>query len=220
MGDVFERYKAACLDDWRAYTQHDFVRQLGAGSLPESCFKYYLQQDYLFLIHFSRAYALAIFKSRTLEDMRSAKSSLDVLLDHEMDLHVSYCAQWGIDQQQMLATAEHPANIAYTRYVIERGLSGDLADLHAALAPCVVGYAEVARWLQAQPFTRFAGNPYAAWIETYAAEDYQRAARAEVETLDRLCDFAADSRRDGELAATFADATRLEIGFWQMALER
>jgi len=219
MGEIFERYKAACRDDWLAYTQHDFVRQLGEGRLAKASFQFYLQQDYLFLIHFSRAYALAIFKSRTLEDMRSAKSSLDLLLDHEMDLHLRYCAQWGVDRERLLATPEHPANMAYTRYVIERGLAGDLADLHAALAPCVVGYAEVARWLQAQPFTRFAGNPYAQWIETYASEDYQNAARAEVETLDRLCDFSAASRRDAELVATFADATRLEVAFWQMALD-
>ena len=37
------------------YTGHAFVRQLAAGTLPERCFRHYLIQDYLFLIHFARA---------------------------------------------------------------------------------------------------------------------------------------------------------------------
>ena len=29
-------------------------------------------------------------------------------------------------------------------FVLERGMAGDLLDLHVALAPCIVGYAEIA----------------------------------------------------------------------------
>ena len=40
-------------EDWRRYTQHDFVRQLARGTLPEASFRRYLGQDYLFLVHFA-----------------------------------------------------------------------------------------------------------------------------------------------------------------------
>ena len=36
------------------------------GELPETSFRRYLAQDYLFLIHFARAYGLAAFKGETL----------------------------------------------------------------------------------------------------------------------------------------------------------
>ena len=32
---------------WHEFTHHDFVRQLGDGTLPENRFKYYMIQDYL-----------------------------------------------------------------------------------------------------------------------------------------------------------------------------
>ncbi len=48
--------------DWLAYVDHEFVRGLADGSLPEPSFRHYLVQDYLFLIHFARAYALAAYK--------------------------------------------------------------------------------------------------------------------------------------------------------------
>ena len=42
---------------------------------------------------------------------------------------------------------EHQATVAYTRFVLDCGAAGDLLDLHVALAPCVIGYAEIGRSL-------------------------------------------------------------------------
>ena len=68
----FERLKTAASAEWRAYTEHPFTEGLADGSLPEAAFRHYLVQDYLFLIEFARAYALAVYKSPSLADMREA----------------------------------------------------------------------------------------------------------------------------------------------------
>jgi thiaminase/transcriptional activator TenA len=44
--------------------------------------------------------------------------------------------------------------MAYTRYVLDAGMRSDLLTLRVALAPCVIGYAEIATRLAAQPRTR------------------------------------------------------------------
>ena len=150
---LFERLCEACAPEWRAYTEHKFVQGLADGSLPPHCFRYYLMQDYLFLIHFARAYALAIYKSRTLSEMEDSASALQAIFT-EMNLHIEYCAQWGIAKEQLENTSEDPANMAYTRYVLECGLSGDLLDLHTALSPCVIGYARIGKVLGATPRER------------------------------------------------------------------
>ena len=220
---LFEALKATCATDWESYIRHPFVRGLGDGSLPEACFRHYLGQDYLFLMHFARAYALAVYKAEDLEEMRAAAVTLDALVNGEMALHVGYCAGWGMTEADMAALPEDPRNMAYTRYVLERGLAGDLLDLLVALAPCVVGYAEIGRRLGGDPATRRDGNPYRDWIETYAGEDYQAVARAAIAQLDRVAAkrIGAEPRSSGRwesLAATFGAATRLEIGFWGMGL--
>ncbi len=132
-GRVFTRLKATCPKDWDAYIRHDFVRRLGDGSLAEACFRHYLGQDYIFLIHFARAYALAAFKSDGLEDMRQAAATLDALTNTEMGLHVTYCAGWGLSEAEMAALPEAEANLAYTRFVLDAGAAGDLLDLVFAL---------------------------------------------------------------------------------------
>ncbi|MDP7547780.1 MAG: thiaminase II [Alphaproteobacteria bacterium] len=215
---LFDRLKAACGEDWQAYTGHDFVRQLATGTLPEAAFRHYLGQDYLFLIHFARAYALAAYKTTDLAEMRAAVASVDGILNAEMALHIDYCQGWGLDEAAMAAQPEAKATIAYTRFVLESGMAGDSLDLYAALAPCVIGYGEIGAALAADPGTVLGGNPYASWIEMYASPDYQAVATDAVAQLDRLAEQRLTPARFEALARTFRQATRLEADFWQMGL--
>ena len=111
MTTVFERLKAAALPDWNRYVDHPFIRQMEAGTLPQPVFQQYLIQDYLFLIQYARAHALAIYKSRTLEDMHIAQEGLNAILG-EMNLHVRLCERWGLSPAQLQAAPEHQASCA------------------------------------------------------------------------------------------------------------
>ena len=69
---LFHTLRDTCADDWQRYVDHPFVAGMADGTLPEPAFRFYLEQDYLFLIHFARAYGLAAYKAETLEDIRGA----------------------------------------------------------------------------------------------------------------------------------------------------
>ena len=216
--DLFSRLRTDCHDEWAAYVNHSFVEQLAAGTLPEACFRHYLLQDYVFLIHYARAWALACYKADSLDDMRSATGVLQGLIDYEMSLHIKYCQRWGISQAQLEQTLEANANMAYTRYVLERGMAGDALDLLVALAPCVMGYAEIGRERMAHPATRLEGNPYRDWLEMYADQEMQQLASSVAAQMQRLAEQRMGAGRFASLRTTFSAATRLEIGFWDMGL--
>lgn len=216
--ELFPRLRAAS-PSWASYVAHPFVAGIQDGSLPEAAFRHYLGQDYLFLIHFARAYALAAYKADTLADIRDAAAGMSAIVDTEMALHVEYCAGWGLSEAEMEALPEASATMAYTRYVLEKGHQGDLLDLYVALAPCVMGYGEIGRRLASDPDTRRGSNPFGPWIEMYAGDDYQSVARAHGETLDRLWARRAGRERLDELSRVFEEASRLEADFWQMGLD-
>ncbi len=216
--DVFERLRSSASDDWARYVDHPFVLRLGAGTLPEPAFRAYLVQDYLFLIQFARAYALAAYKSRTLADIRAAQAGLAAIVA-ETELHVRLCARWGIGADDLAATPEHPATIAYTRFVLDQGAAGDLLDLHVALAPCVVGYAVIGRALAPEGVDGLAGHPYREWIADYAGDPYQAVAARARAHLNALAARTLTEARWPDLVATFATASRLEADFWQMGLD-
>ena len=189
------------------------------GSLPRSAFLHYLRQDYVFLIHFARAWALAVAKAETLEEMKTAAATVHALVHHEMKLHIETCAGEGISQAELEATPEAAENLAYTRYVLEAGYSGDFLDLMAALAPCVLGYGEIGARLAAEP----GQTPYRGWIDTYAGKEYQDVCRGVGLLIDRALERRLGSGwaalpRWQQLCRRFEIATRLEVGFWDMGL--
>ena len=217
-GDLFERLRAAAGSIWPAYTRHDFVLLLAKGELPEAAFRRYLVQDYLFLLHFARAWGLAIYKSENLAEMRRAQALVAATLETEIGLHIEYCRGWGLSEAAMAQEPEAMETIAYTRFVLDRGLAGDRLDLEVALAPCVVGYAEIAAERMADPATRHDGNPYREWLDMYAGAEYQSLASEAAAALDEQFERRGGEGRFAALAGAFATATRLEADFWTMGL--
>jgi len=219
-GSTFELWRAGCPDAWTPYTHHSFVRGLGDGTLPRAAFVHYLIQDYVFLVHFARAWSFAVVKAETLDEMKICATTVDALVNHEMALHVETCADAGVDEATLFAATEELETLAYTRYVMDAGIQGDFLDLIAALAPCCFGYGEIGLRL-AQTAVR--PSPYSAWIATYADDDYQGVMRRVGRMVDdaiahRLGDAPENTPRWAQLQNRFTTATRLETAFWDMGL--
>jgi thiaminase (transcriptional activator TenA) len=109
--------------------------------------------------------------------------------------------------------------IAYTRFVLDRGLAGDRLDLETTLAPCIIGYAVIAAERTADPATRLDGNRYRDWLEMYAGSEYQDLAREAEAALSEQFARRGGEGRFPSLATSFGTATRLEADFWQMGLD-
>ncbi|MBB1029370.1 TenA family protein [Dietzia sp. SLG310A2-38A2] len=222
---LFETLKDRCRPEWEAYTRHEFVEELGRGTLPLEVFRDYLIQDFHFLVQFARANALAAFKSRTLADITAAHEATGAILA-ETELHLRLTERWGIPRAELEAAAEKQATVAYTRYVLDCGMVGDLLDLHVALAPCTIGYAEIGAHLQPRLAEHEsageggrAGHPYGEWIAEYSGVEFTAASHAAIEQLDVLSEGGLTDRRLDELTEVFRTATRLEADFWQQALD-
>jgi len=217
---VLARWSQASSEDWLAYTNHAFIRGLADGTLPQACFHHYLIQDYIFLVHFTRAWGMAVVKSDSLEEMRLSATTVDALINVEMQLHIETCKKIGITEEQLYSAEEAFENLAYTRFVMDAGLSGDFLDLMAALAPCVFGYGVIGTSISK---SAVANTPYQDWIDTYAGEEYQGlcdvlGVMVQNAALARLGPDLEKNPRWDALCKRFRTATRLEIDFWEMGL--
>jgi thiaminase (transcriptional activator TenA) len=213
-GALFARLRADCGPEWEAYTRHPFLRELAAGTLPAASFRSYLVQDYLFLIQYARAYALAAFKDPDLAGMRRSARLLSDLLDTEIALHIGYCREWGLDEADLQREPESLELLAYTRFLLDCGQRGDILDLLVALSACLVGYAEIGLRLLADPATCRQGNPYLPWIETYGGPDYVQLANEGALRLDELARSHGADARYPMLLGHFRTTVRLEAAFW------
>src|ERR687894_2037871 len=86
---------------WAAEQAHPFVRGIGDGSLDVERFRYYVAQDYVFLVEFVRVLALAAAKSNDLATMERFTALQHATLTTEMSLHRGYCERFGITPAQL-----------------------------------------------------------------------------------------------------------------------
>ena len=220
-GNIFNLLKENHKDNWLLYIKHEFINKLSNDTLKEEKFLNYLIQDYLFLIQFSKAWSLAILKSDNLEEMKIAASTVNDLINFEMQLHITLCANYGISKSDLENADEENANIAYTRYVLELGYSGDFLDLLSALAPCVLGYGEIGLNCQnSNPKTLM----YKKWIETYSSIEYQDVCKNVSGLIDkafllRLGTNFENTYKWKKINQIFKKATLLEVDFWNMAIK-
>ena len=200
--------------DWDAYVHHRFVRQIAAGTLPRAEYLAWMVQDYLYLIHYTRAYALLIYKSDTVAKMRGAATIVFGLLTNEMSLHRQQLQEAGITEAEIEQAQEAIETLAYGRYLLDRAQAGDELDLTVTLSACLAGYGEIGLRLLADPQTKLDGNPYRAWIETYGGPQYNGLVREGLMRLEELSQSHGGTARYPLLLKQFRQAVRLETAFW------
>ena len=202
---------------WSAILEHPMVRELGAGTLDEAPFRYWVRQDYLYLIEYSRTFALGAAKAPTLERMGTFADLLESTVNVEMDLHRSYAAEFGISEAELEATEPSPTTRAYTDFLVRTAALGTFGDLVAALLPCMWGFNETGKRLEAD------GKPdderYAEWIDTYAGEEFTELTGRCLDLMDEVAVGATASDRD-RYRELFHTSARCEYRFWDAAWRR
>ena len=206
----------ACAAEWRAaHVEHPFVRAMGSGTLSLERFQFFMRQDYLFLIGYCRALGLAAAKCPDLQSMGWWAKLLDETLNSEMDLHRSFCADFGITEAQLVAAAPAPATVAYTSHLLRTAHEDSITVITAALLPCQWGYDDIGRALAGRPGAKN-GSFHARWIAGYNAPEYRRLTAWLRRFVDWLGADAGAGERERMLQA-FRASTGHELAFWDQA---
>jgi len=208
------RQKAACI--WEAQHQHPFVQGIGDGTLSVDRFKFWVRQDYIFLIEYSRLLALAAARSPDLETMVRFATLLKETVDTEMNLHRCYAAEFGINAEELGRESPAAATQAYTDFLLRVAATGDFAELAAALLPCMWAFSEIGQRLAAQPAP--SDQRYAKWIAMYSSKEFAELAQWCRDLLDRLA-AGLPQRELQKLETAFLTSSRYEWQFWEMAWE-
>lgn len=199
---------------WDAICDHPMVRQLGEGTLDEEPFRYWVRQDYVYLVEYSRLFAYGAASAPSLDEMGTFADLLDSTIHTEMDLHRAYASEFGILEPELEATEPSPTTQAYTDFLVRTAATGTFGDLVAALLPCMWGFNETGKRLDAR------GRPdddrYAEWIETYAGEEFTELTEWCKDLMNSVADDA--SERDCErYRRRFRTSARYEYLFWDAA---
>jgi thiaminase/transcriptional activator TenA len=199
---------------WEAQHQHPFVRGIGDGSLDIEKFKFWVRQDYPFLIDYARMLGLAAARAPDLATMRRFADLFQATVSVEMELHRSYAAEFGISLEELEKEEKAPATRGYTDFLLRAAAVSEFAELLAALLPCMWGFCDIGQRLAQGP--RPADERYAKWIDMYSSPEFAEVA----EWCRTLVDEAAAGLPEETLRRmedAFLTSSRYELLFWEMA---
>jgi len=199
---------------WDAVVDHPMVEQLGEGTLDESPFRYWVRQDYVYLVEYARVFALGAANAPDLARMGTFAELLDGTINTEMDLHRSYAAEFGISEAELEATEPSPTTRAYTDFLVRVAATETFGDLVAALLPCMWGFNETATRLDERGRPDHEG--YAEWIEMYTGDEFTELTDWCKELMNDVAADATESERD-RYRDLFRTSARYEYRFWDAA---
>ena len=211
--------KAKASKVWEDGYNHPFVQELGMGTLSKETFKFYLLQDYLYLLQYAKVFATAALKSDTEELMTGFTTSQYFILANEMNVHREYMSGFGITQEEVHSAKASLYNRSYTANMLSYGLTGGLAEVLAAVFPCAWTYADYATRLKEQYADKLSGNFYKTWIENYAGAEFSDSFAWFYDALDQLVAGMTDKQRE-KIEEIFISSVEFEYLFWDMAYKR
>jgi len=190
-----------------------FNAELAAGTLSEARFKHYITQDAHYLVGFGRALTIAAAKAPNPDRIVQFANSASGAIVVERALHGSFFRQYGIAPEAFAATPLSPACHHYVSFLLATAYADPYEVVLGALLPCFWIYGEIGRDILARAAP---ANPYQAWIDTYAGEEFHTAVRAVIEATDEAAAAASAPLRD-RMHAAYTRATQLEWIFWDSA---
>ena len=200
---------------WEREKAHPFILGIGDGTLPVEKFRYYMMQDYIFLVEFCRVVALAVAKAEMVDDMAWFARLLDETLNMEMSLHIGFCGDFGITEEELRATCPSPTTQAYAQHLVRSGYAGGAGEIAAAILPCSWGYAEIGQMLQDRGVPE--GQPlHARWIEMYSSPEFAELATWLRSFIDRVASGSGSMERQ-RMGDVFLASSRYEYMFWDAA---
>ncbi|MBS1881083.1 MAG: thiaminase II [Actinobacteria bacterium] len=209
-----DHLRAAGDELWEAQLNHPFIAGIADGSLSEDRFRTWLRQDYTYLLQYVRVASIGVTRSPDEATMKRFAETAHRVLGMELDLHRGYAAEFGVSTEELEHEEMAPATQAYVDHLLRTGLLGDLAELPAALLPCIWGYFWIGGEIAKRPPSP---EPrYARWVELYSSDRFQDVVDWCRELTDRLADEGGPRARQGAERA-FLTSCRCELACWDQA---
>ena len=201
---------------WEAAAKETFLKELGEGTLDRKQFYDYIIQDSIYLRDYLKAYAMAIYKSRTLKEMQVFYSVLGYVNDGENITRLKYLSDNQMTDADVENIDKKPECRAYTEFLLQTAEKEDIPEIMMAVMPCMLGYNYVFEQLVKKYPAVLNDTYYTPLVLDYTSEYYKDSCRVWTQYCEEMC-AGFDAARKEKLKALFRLASAHELYFWQMA---
>ena len=208
---MFNQLKDAVADIMPKIYQHPFNQELAQGTLAREKFIFYLKQDALYLMDFSKALALTATRLPHNQQSELFMQFAMNAITAERDLHVNILKKYATTPST--SNKQSPFCFMYSNYLLRMASTAAVEEAVASLLPCFWVYQQVGQRALAE---KTSNNPYQEWIDLYSSHEFNHSVDLMIATLNDLAKHASIPCQQKMLSA-FRQATLCEWQFWQGA---
>ena len=193
---------------WRKIFEHPFVVELYSGKLPIEKFKFYVKQDYNYLIGMMRTFSILASKA----DYEVARLALEIAYADatiEMENYIKLLKKLGMALEEVLSVEPMPTNIAYMNFLITTCYISTPIECLVATLPCFWSYAEIAE-IHRDLLKDNSVDIYVEWASVYLSNEYRSLVSKLIDLVDKL--WSGENYE--KLKKIFITASRYEYMFW------
>lgn len=199
------------------YTNQPFLKELSEGTLSEDKFRFYMVQDYLYLLEYAKIFAFGIIKSHDEKIMRMFANMVQGTLDTEMKTHKSYMKRIGITNEEIKESKIAFANQSYTSYMLDVANKGDSLDILVAVLSCSLTYAIIGKKIS-EVDGILKHSLFGDWVLSYASKEYMESVESMIDLINDLA-INISKEREEYLINVYNNCCIYERDFWDMAYE-
>jgi len=214
---ITEKLRVIAEDVWIRIINHPFVLGLYRGDLPMDKFRFYLIQDYNYLITLTRCQSMIASK---LEDPLIMRRILELALTDittELESYAAMLNELGLKLGDVIKVRPSPTNIAYMNFLLTTCSLGSPWEGLVAILPCYWTYLDIARHNE-HLLRMNTVDLFKRWCRIYLSEDYAKIVNELRDIIDSHSDYLM--RDLDRLSRVFRQAAIYELMFWDMAYKQ
>mgnify|MGYP000201929477 CR=1 FL=1 len=195
---------------WEKILDHPFVVELYTGRLPFSKFKYYVLQDYNYLVTMTKVLSIVSAKAPNIMQTKRTLHLAYMTVTGEMENYERLLSEMNLTIKDAVSTTPNPSNIAYMNFLLSTSYMMDYWTTMTALLPCFWTYLEIAE----KHKDKLESNPsmlYRRWASTYLTKEYKEIVNIFKDEVD------SSSLSVDEMWPYFELASKYEYMFWSAA---
>lgn len=209
MQNWYEQARAKTEDIFQSIISHNFVTELTQATLDKDTFGFYVNQDSLYLSEYKKALVTVGTKCHRPEDTQFFYESATGIIQVEDALHKQFL------EKKYSHPEPSPTCELYNSY-LSRIVNNESVEVGAAaVLPCFTIYKEVGDFIL-KTQTNKDSNPYQAWIDTYASEEFELAVKQAIDIVNTYA-LTASPVSLAKMQEVFIKTSKLEWMFWDSA---
>jgi thiaminase/transcriptional activator TenA len=204
-----QRLKKDAEHIWNRIYDHPFVREVFEGVLPEQKFRFYILQDYNYLVSSIKNFSLLASRAGDGKVMRELVDIAYIESTGEFEGYKNFLEKMGLTIEQAEDQEMIPAGISYVSFLLSTSSVRSFEEGIAAVLPCYWSYHEIARFHK-DKLDNNRNDLYREWASYYLEEGYI----ALVNRIKNLVDGIRNDFPYDKLKLAFVTSSKYEYMFW------